>query len=299
MSSASVSPGFFETFEAPILAGRPFTAADHATERGQPIDSGARGGPVIVNEAFVRLVLGGRNPIGRRLRYVVFEERYPRTIDRSGPWYEIVGVVRDLGMSINDGEHVDPKKAGIYHPVAGGSVLPANVAIRVRGDARPLAPTVRELALAADPRLRLYDLRTLGEMNDAELDFLSFWFRMLAGASAIALTLSLAGIYAVMSFTVARRTREIGIRVALGAPRRRVVLAIFRRPLVQVTLGIGVGTLLLLALFLGAEGSKRTLGAVAGVVGYGAVMMAVCLLACIVPTVRALRVEPTEALREE
>jgi putative ABC transport system permease protein len=120
--------------------------------------------------------------------------------------------------------------------------------------------------------------------------------------TAIALLLSLAGIYAVLSFIVARRTREIGVRVALGASRPRVVGAIFRRPLTQVGLGILAG-----AALIAAAGSIETempglsgglsLTDVAMILAYAILMLGVCLLACVVPTRRALGVEPTVALR--
>jgi ABC-type antimicrobial peptide transport system permease subunit len=128
--------------------------------------------------------------------------------------------------------------------------------------------------------------------------------------TAVALLLSLAGIYAVLSFTVARRTREIGVRVALGASRHRVVTAIFRRPLTQVGMGVVVGGLLVamgtLVLSVHVPDSELRLSEariplehVALLVAYAAFMLGVCLLACVVPTRRALRVEPSEALRAE
>ena len=128
------------------------------------------------------------------------------------------------------------------------------------------------------------------------------WLRVTILMTAIALLLSLAGIYAVLSFIVARRTREIGVRVALGASRQRVVGAIFRRPLTQVGLGILAGGAL-----IAAAGSIETempglsgelsLRQVAMLLAYATLMLGVCLLACVVPTRRALRVEPTIALR--
>jgi ABC-type antimicrobial peptide transport system permease subunit len=138
----------------------------------------------------------------------------------------------------------------------------------------------------------------LAQVTESELKFLDFWFRLLLLVSSVALILSLAGIYAVMAFTVARRTREIGVRVALGADRRRVIAAIFRRPLAQIALGILVGTAVVAVLVRGIVGelSPREIGLVGA---YVLVMAGVCMLACIVPTRRALRVEPTEALREE
>ena len=127
-----------------------------------------------------------------------------------------------------------------------------------------------------------------------EFDFL---FRLLVLVSSIALLLSLAGIYSVMSFTVSRRTREIGIRVALGAIPARVVAAIFARPLTQVALGVAAGGGLVFVLTRVVTGLSPK--EVAIVVAYMALMMGVCLLACVVPTQRALRIQPTKALRTD
>jgi ABC-type antimicrobial peptide transport system permease subunit len=125
-----------------------------------------------------------------------------------------------------------------------------------------------------------------------------FLYQLLAGVSAVALILSLTTIYSVMSFTVSRRTREIGVRVALGAHRRRVVLSILRRPLAHVTGGIALGATLVSLVTLGLTG-PLTAAEAGTVVFYSAAMLGVCLLASIVPTRRALAVQPTEALRAE
>jgi ABC-type antimicrobial peptide transport system permease subunit len=120
--------------------------------------------------------------------------------------------------------------------------------------------------------------------------------RSLAVLSAIALLLSLTAIYAVMSYTVSTRTREIGLRVALGADRRRVIAVILRRPLAQVGFGIVIGGILVAVTFLGLFESMPTGTEVALIAAYCVLMMGVCLLACVVPTRRALRVEPARAL---
>jgi len=149
-------------------------------------------------------------------------------------------------------------------------------------------------------------VRRLDEVADDLLWILRLWLRITAAVTGIALLLSLAGIYAVLSFTVARRTREIGVRVALGANRRTVITAVFRRPLTQVGIGIAVGAALI---YLGADVLSRTEfqnapislspRQVALLVVYAAFMLGVCLLACVVPTRRALRIQPTEALRDQ
>jgi ABC-type antimicrobial peptide transport system permease subunit len=132
----------------------------------------------------------------------------------------------------------------------------------------------------------------LRKVTAGDLRFLAFWFWLLVLVSSVTLLLSLAGIYSVLSFTVSQRTREIGIRVALGGDARRVAAAIFRRPLAQVGVGILLGGSLAAALR-----SSYTLEGVALVVGYAAFMMAVCMLAAVVPTRRALQVEPMKAMR--
>jgi hypothetical protein len=287
VSSAAVDADYFDVLGAPVRVGRAFRAAD--------AESGAQ--VVVVNQSFVNRVLGGRNPIGRRMRYVHLEEwDRPYAKDApAGPWHVIVGVAPDLGMARDD----DPKVAGIYHPLAPAADAPVHLAIRVRGDPRGLAPRLRTLAAAVDPTLRLHGIVPMAELSDATVQFLDFWFTMTALVSAVAVVLSLAGIYAVMSFTVARRTREIGIRSALGADARRVVASIFARPLAQVGLGVAVGGVLAGLLLLSVDSSRVTPAGVARLAAYAVLMLGVCLLACIVPTRRALRIPPTQALRAD
>ena len=167
-----------------------------------------------------------------------------------------------------------------------------------------LGPQVREIAAAVDPTLRLSGFQRLNEVNNEVLWVVALWLRASIVMTAVALLLSLAGIYAVMSFVVARRTREIGVRVALGGSRRSVVAAIFRRPLIQVGFGILAG-----AALIAAGGNMETempglsgglsFQDVAFILAHALLMLAVCLLACVVPTRRALSIEPTQALRIE
>jgi putative ABC transport system permease protein len=301
VSDATVHPDYFQTIGVPVTLGRGFRAGD--------MEPGARS--VLVNESFVKRVLGGRNPIGRRVRYLLYEDREPRKLEAPSEWYHIVGVVPDLGMAVGADDMMpaeerpggvprgDPKVAGVYHPAVPGVPYPAQLGVRVRGDPMAFVPRLRAVATTADPTLRLYDFVPLDQVNEGELQFLAFWYRILLMVSVVALTLSLAGIYAVMSFTVARRTREIGVRIALGASRWRLLASVFRRPLAQVGAGIALGTSLVFLLSYGIYFGMPPLRALASIAGYGAVMLLVCLMACVVPTRRALAVEPTEALRAE
>jgi putative ABC transport system permease protein len=281
VSSVSVALNYFDVLGVPILQGRGFRSGDLAPNAHV----------VIVNQSFVERVLGGRNPIGRHVRYLYLQEwQEPRPTDDQ-PWYEIIGVVRDLGLAVSP----DPKVAGFYHPVGPGGISPVHVAVHVSGDPAAFAPRLRALAGAADPTLRINELVPLDDVNQRTIVEFSFWLVVLV--SAVALLLSLAGIYAIMAFTVARRTREIGIRVALGADARRLVPAIFRRPLVQVGLGILLGGVFVATAPMVLQMEQLSAKGTALVGVYAVFMMAVCMLACIVPTRRALRVQPTEALR--
>ena len=284
VSRVAVAPDYFETLGARLAAGRAFHPGDTA--------SGAR--VVIANQSFVDRVLGGKNAVGLRVRYVAREGAGELGAEEQ-PWYEIIGVAPDLGTTSGYGE------AGLYHPLTSGEGAAAYLVAQVRGEPEAFAPALQRLAAGVDPSLRLHAILALDRVDATEEQFYQFWLRLTGLLTLVALVLSWAGIYAVMSFTVARRTREIGIRVALGGDARRVVTAVFRRPLTQVALGVSLGATVILALWIGLSdpGLKPSVGEGAMVVVYAAVMMGVCLLACIVPTRRALRVQPTEALRAE
>jgi ABC-type antimicrobial peptide transport system permease subunit len=205
------------------------------------------------------------------------------------------------------------RPSGLYQPLSIASAASIDMIVHVtNGDPLAFARRVRALASSVDARVRLSEFQRLDKVADTMLWIIGLWLRITAIITAIALMLSMAGIYAVLSFIVARRTREIGVRVALGASPRRIVTAIFRRPLTQVAIGIGVGVVLVGMLTielsappdsgtagLAAAWDAFTLGQAGQIVAFALLMMVVCLLACVVPTRRALGVEPTEALRAE
>lgn len=292
---AAVDDAYFDVLQAPILAGRSFG----------PADLGADSRAVIVDQAFVDEVLRGQNAVGRRIRFAA-QPTTAADLQEAGPWYEIVGVVPELGM-----RHPTQARraAGLYLPVLPGSEGPVNMLVHTRGEPIAMAPAVRTLATSVDPTLRLASVQGLDSVTDDVIWFVGVWLRITVVLTALTLLLSLAGIYAVLSFTVARRTREIGIRIALGACRRRLVAATFRRPLLQVGAGvlmgavvIGIGGVVLSGELPLADSPAAAGGTAVQVLlfaSYIALMAGVCMLACIVPLRRVLGVEPTEALRSQ
>jgi predicted permease len=291
VTTASVHRSYFDVLRVPMLAGRAFTSGD--------LSSDVR--VVIVDQGFVDLVMSGRNPVGHRVR--MRPSQMPDSSVAQLPWYEIVGVVKELGMA---SAAMPQRAAGMYLPVAPGSQGAVKMIVHGRGGLLSIAPRVRELAMAVDPSLRVEQTTRLDQVTSSTLWLLGLWTRIIAGLTAVALLLSLSGIYAVLSYTVARRTREIGVRVALGASARGVITSIFRRPLTQVTLGVIAGSILIALASLGVRNTTHFSGTmppgltasdIALLVGYAILMLGVCALACVVPTARALRVQPTEALR--
>ena len=282
--TARIDVDFFDAVGAPIVSGRGFEDSDY--------ESGAR--VAVANEAFVSEVLGGRDAVGRRVAFV----RYDQDPDQPRDWYEIVGVVRQIAMTIDPVE--GGSGMGLYIPLE-PDTYPLRMAMRVGPDPLSLAPRLHRLASEIDSELQVAAIRPLDESAwQLEMAY-SGWFWVVLAAGGAGLILANAGIYAIMSFTVARRTREIGVRVALGADRRRIVWGVFARTLKQVGLGVLLGGLIFAAIVVaGTEFSYVPRGRDAAILlTYLAAMLGACLTACLVPTRRALAIEPTEALRQE
>ena len=280
-----VDAGYFAAFEVPVLAGRAFTNAD----------TNPSAAAVIVNRSFAEILFGGANAVGRQLRYVGRTgDAAPEHVEL-GRWYEIVGVVADFPNAVNS--QLAPGK--VYHATTAAAAGSVQMSLRLRTeDATSFAGRFRELAAAVDPTLQLRDLTSLDAAVRREQALLQTVAAVLAGLTAAVLLLSSAGIYAMMSFTIAQRRREIGIRTALGADQRQILAEIFSRTLAQLTGGALVGVLLAILLELASDGDLLE--------GHGAVvvpivavfMMIVGLIAAVGPARRGLRIHPTEALRE-
>jgi putative ABC transport system permease protein len=242
-----------------------------------------------VNECFVDQVFRGGNPIGRRFRFASKSEAIAES------WSEIVGVVPDLSSSCTG---TDYSRTRIYQATLPRQMAPLQIAIHVRGDPERFAVRLRELAQATDPALRVIDPKPLTRLESPSSSGMSYGFKLMVSLTLVTLMLSLAGVYAVTAFAVARRTREIGVRVALGAQPLQVLTLVFKRPLIQVALGIGVGAIIGFAL-ANDDVSKVHLDILGNTAVFVLSTVLCCALACIVPTRRALRIQPTEALRDD
>jgi predicted permease len=268
-----VSHGFFATFGTSVIAGRDFAPRDFETGR-----------VLIVNQSFARYVLGGRNPIGQHIRIVTGE------VESVGgkEWYEIVGMVKDFGWQLPEPH----EQSAMYRPSLPLVGRAGQLAVRTR-DPGAFAARLRTIAADVDPTIRLTDVKPLTQAGGGEAK--ANWALTAVAwlISFIVLLLSATGIHSLMSFTVARRTREIGIRTALGASPGRIVAGIFSRAFVQIGLGVLAGSGLAALLGLGTMRQVLLLLAADGV------MLLVGITACAVPLRRALRIDPTEALRAD
>ena len=273
---ARVDLGYFEALGQPILSGRGF---------GQP-DLEDDVSTVIVNTNFVDRRLGGRNAIGRRIRFFP-EERL----------YEIVGVVGLLGMNV-----VEPTKDhGVYLPASPGEMHPLRLAVHLDGSPETFAPRIWELVAEIDPSAVIQPPMVLDRVRQLDWYVYAANTLILAVVVGILVALAASGIYAIMSLAVSERTREMGIRIALGAPRTTIAFGVARRSLAQVGLGalLGVAPAVWLSGFSKIDGVATRIG-FGTAFGVGvSVAVGIGLLACLWPTRRALRIQPTEALRGE
>jgi predicted permease len=267
-----VDANFFDVVGARITNGRGFV----------PSDATSGTAVAIADEGWASTVFNGRNPIGQRIRYP------SRAGDGGERWYEIVGVVSGMKRAIGPGEDV-----GLYHPIRDGEVASVQFYLRTNSPAGGLVARIQTLGNSLDRTVGITDLAPLDDVWRPVERANGYIAAALTIIAAVILLFALIGIYALMSFTVARRSREIGIRAALGANPRRIIAAIFRRAMLQVGLGIVAGAALV---SLTIARSPDALGLVAGV----AASMAVAgLIGAAVPAMRALRIQPTDALRAE
>ncbi|HZR24546.1 MAG TPA: ABC transporter permease [Vicinamibacterales bacterium] len=272
-----VSPEYFDTLGVPIVQGRNLASSDTPTSPKV----------AIVNEAFARKYWPNQNPIGKRIRQ--------RAID--GPQYEVVGVSADYKIS-TVGEGATPY---IHYALSQQPDLGEAIMARTRGDASAVVTAMRRELLAIDPNVLFLDQQTMDAQVAATLLPARAGAIAVGSVGVVAMVLAAIGLYGVIAYAVSRRTREIGIRMALGSRRADVIGMILGDGMRLTAIGAGVGAI------LAAGAAKAVAGALYGVsfadpLAWGAAIVAlvtVALLANIVPALRASRISPSLALRSE
>jgi len=277
-----VGHGFFDLFRIQVLTGRDFEAAD--------LSPSAR--VAIVNRSFVSEVANGESVLGRRLR-LRGSDAEATTLPHED-WYEIVGVVDDVPYPDSD---VPP--AGVYFPIVAAAEYPVTVVVHTNGGVPAAAASrLRAIAGSIDSTLRFGDIATLDETREQEQFVWRIGALGITFLTASVLLLSAAGIYALMSFTVTKRRREIGLRAALGAQADRLLWSIFSRSARQITTGVAIGLVAASIIEWGLAGGALLGGqGIVLVPAAGLLMAVVGLIAAAGPARRALRIDPSEALR--
>ncbi|MDQ3699177.1 MAG: ABC transporter permease [Gemmatimonadota bacterium] len=275
--------GYFKALGIPLLEGRDF----------EPAERERRSGAVLVSESFARRYWKEESPIGKRLRPVP-----------TAPWYTIVGVVG----SVRGAALEQPPEEMIYYPmvaIAGDTAIGVSssmsLVVRTTGDPRGAMNAVRREVRALDAGLPIFNLRPMEEVMRGSMARTSFTLLLLGIASAVALLLGAVGIYGVISYTVSLRTREIGVRIALGARSGDVGWLVTRQGIALALIGVALGLggalgltrLLSTLLFEVSPIDPLALGAAS------VALIAVAAAASALPAFRAARVDPVEALRAE
>jgi predicted permease len=285
-----VGPNFFETLHIPFLSGGGFNASDFAlaASNSGPTPTSAPT-PVIVNLAFVTKYLGKENALGKRFGQSEADANGP-----ASPGYEIIGVVRDAKYSDLRRE-IHPM---MYTPQSLGG---ASFELRTAADPRAILPAIREVVAQVNTNLPLFDVKT----ESQQIDRLLFQERLVARLSSffglLALVLACVGLYGLLSYEVSRRTREIGIRMALGAQAKDVLRPVVWQGLALALVGAAAGTGVALGVTRYLKSMLYDVHAndPVTIVAVVALLVLVALAACFIPARRATRVDPMVALRSE
>lgn len=274
-----VTPGYLETMGIPTIRGRDFHVGDD------------RAGPsaVLINEAFARRYFQTRDPIGSRINSL------------GGDTATVVGVVGD----VRHNEIGSPARPRFYRPLAQvvgtGTSRRMTIVAKVEGRAADYFGSVRGVVGEMDPSMPVAELLTMNEVRAASIAAPRFTAALLAAFAAVALGLSVVGLYGVLSYSVTQQRRDIGVRMALGAPGSRVVREILREGFSLIILGLGAGVAAAFALsgLLGGLVYGITTTDPSTFLAVPVLLLTVCLIATWVPAARAARIQPSEALVAE
>ena len=285
----TVGAGYFAALSEPMLAGREFE------QRDQSAEARAVALPVVLNETAARALFGNRNALGQHL----LEDKQP---------CEVIGLVRDLKNGIADD---DQPVSAIYQPLTARDFAspPAGgitIMVRADGGAETLRAVRREIAVM-DPNLAVFNVRTLAEYRELIRSYLRFALNAYGGIGLFGLVLAALGLAGVTAYAVARRRKEIGIRMALGARKAQVLRLVLREGAVLVAVGTVLG-------FLGVIAIVKILSALTSIfvttfnvatddprllIGAPLLLAGLAMLACYIPARRSMKIDPLKALREE
>jgi predicted permease len=269
--SNTITPGYFKVMAIPILEG-----TDFADMRDKAAPAQA-----IVNEEFVHRYLQDADAIGRRIQ------------TRAGS-FSIIGVVRNSVYEAFG----EPPQPAVYLSYRDLPAIQGEIHLRTRsGRETALGSEARTVLRDLDPMLPLYDLRTFSQHIERNLYLRRIPARMFVVLGPLLLALAAIGIYAVVSYAVSRRTREIGVRLAFGATSGRIVLQVIRENLGVITWGAGIGWVL--ALLISVHAITRGVVNLPVFIGVPTILLGVATLACWIPARRASRIDPMAALRDE
>jgi len=276
--SRTVLPGYFEAMGIPLIAGRDHSRAGEATEQHL----------VVINQSFVRNLFSGEDPIGRRL--ALGSEEKPRL-------FEVIGVVGDSRITFVN----EPPRNQMYFHHRRLPYATMELVVRARGDTTALVAPIRRLIRNRDPDVPLTGVATMEEILSEALVLNRVIAVMTALFAVVAIFLTVTGLYGVLAYYVARRTHEIGVRVAVGATARHVTKLVLERGLVLVAAGLALGlgvamvaTRLVSSFLYQVEPTDPlTFAAVAGA------FLVVGVAACLLPARRALSIDPVRALQVE
>ena len=291
-ATIAAAPGFFDTLRIPLLHGRVFDERDRA---GAPRVA-------VISERMARQYFGAVNAVGRRFR----------SVNDPNSWAEVIGVVRDTGTGDFDDDVLDPIAPLFYTSYLQSSALPTTVVARTSGDAAPLVAAMQRELRAVDIQLPVMTAQTMAQKLAGSLAILNGIATLFGALGGLGLVLASIGLYAVVAFAVARRSREIGIRMALGARSQQVVWSIARGVAGLIGVGTGIGLVLLVLVMLvmraGSGSADIGIGNLSvyqpsidpvALLAIAAVTAVVGVAAAFVPGRRAARMNPLVALRHE
>jgi putative ABC transport system permease protein len=274
-----ITPDYFSVMNIPLLDGRTFSAAD--TAQSPPV--------VIINETMAKRFWPGENPIGRRMKY--------GRLNDGSPWMTIVGIVADTRRTGYDA--VVRPETYLPHPQNGDTTM--TIVVRTTGDPASVAPELKSIVKSLDPQVVVQHVQPLETVVSEMTAQRRLNTILLSGFAVVATALALVGLYGVMAYSVQQRTRELGVRLALGATGANVVQLVLKEGLQLVAIGLAVG---LAAAFASSSLLSKILYHVkptdpATLASIAVMTVIVSSIACAVPALRAWRVDPVTALRAE